>query len=66
VAVVSLHVYILWLHRASLVTNTLLSKYALNNINCRIVKNTLRIQNLLRHVSGHAGTIIREPKSVPS
>jgi len=39
---------------------------ALNYMNCRIVKNTLKIQNLLRRVSVHAGTIIREPKSVPS
>ena len=35
-------------------------------MNFRIVKNTLKIQNLLRHVSVHAGTIISEPKSVPS
>jgi len=31
-----------------------------------LVKNTLKLQNLLRHVSVHAGTITREPKSVPS
>jgi len=31
-----------------------------------IVKNTLKIQNLLRHASVHAGTIIGEPKSLPS
>jgi len=38
----------------------------LNYINCRIIKNTLKIQKLHQHVSVHAGTIIREPKSVPS
>jgi len=31
-----------------------------------VVKNTLKIQKLLRHVSVHASTILREPKSVPS
>jgi len=39
---------------------------ALNYINCRVIKNTIKIQKLLQHVSVHAGTIIREPKSVPS
>jgi hypothetical protein len=39
---------------------------ALNYINRMVIKNTLKIQKLLRHVSVHAGTIIREPKSVPS
>ena len=31
-----------------------------------VVKNTLKLQNLLRHFSVHVGTIIRDPKSVPS
>jgi len=35
-------------------------------MNCRIVINTLKIQNLLRHVSVHTETITRETKSVPS
>ena len=39
---------------------------ALSYIKCRIIKNTLKIQKLLHHVSVHAGTNIREPKSVPS
>ena len=39
---------------------------ALNYMNYSIVKNTLIIYNLLRHVSVHAGTIIREPDSVRS
>jgi len=39
---------------------------ALNYINCMVIKNTLNMQKLLQHVSVHAGTIIREPKSVPS
>jgi len=31
-----------------------------------VIKNTLKIQQLLQHVSVHAGTILREPKSLPS
>jgi len=27
-----------------------------------VVKNTLKLENLLRHVSVHTGTIMREPK----
>ena len=39
---------------------------ALHYINCNVIKNTFKMQKLLRHVSVHAGTITREPKSVPS
>jgi len=35
-------------------------------MNNMLVKNTLKIKNLLRYVSFHTGTIIREPKSVTS
>jgi len=39
---------------------------ALNCINFRVIKNTLKMQKLLQHVSVQAGTIIREPESVLS